>query len=246
MHENYSQGINGTTLHRWVIYTRHCDSNRIATPFIVEELWKKRFHLLQPVYTQFIEEMKHPDNWKKGDEDSFHHIYRPEFTFQDKKDSELSSFKEYYVMLYPDKNAYKQIYRCNYYGTVLREFRFIIMDGCRWYCPYPRIDLIPFVSKRYFYFLKTSDEMIVYHFVNREATCSYSPFDIMSQYIPFFFDQNERKTFNAWLQDKKELFDSACSDIKTQYFPFSDKSLVEDAIIGKAIVKMFNRFKSNQ
>ena len=60
------------------------------------------------------------------------------------------------------------------------------------------------------------------------------------------FDQNERKTFNAWLQDKKELFDSACSDIKTQYFPFSDKSLVEDAIIGKAIVKMFNRFKSNQ
>ena len=237
------------TLHKGIIYARTNDSttpiNGNANPFIIEELWKKRFHLQQPTYIQFIEEIKLPENWKKGNEDSFYHICRPEFTLQDKPEEHLSPFKEFYVMLYPDKNAYRKIFTCNYFGTVLREFYFITMDGGRWYCPQPRIALIPFVSKRYFYFLNTSDEMVLYHFLSREAMCSYSPLDILSQYIPFFENQNELSAFSDWLQDKKDVFERVCFGINPQQIPFKDDFFFEEAITGKAVVQMFNQFRIN-
>ena len=146
-------------------------------------------------------------------------------------------------MLFPDKNAYRKIFTCNYFGTVLREFNFITMDGGRWYCPQPRISLIPFVSKRYFYFLNTSDEMVLYHFLSREAMCSYSPLDILSQYIPFFSDQNELSSFCNWLQNKKYVFETMCFDIKPQQLLFRNESFFEELITGKTIVQMLILFR---
>ena len=219
----------------------------MANPYTVENLWKKRFHLLQPIYTQFIEEMKCPDNWEKGDGDSFsfHHIYRPEFTFQDKPEEQRTRFEEYYTWLFPDKSAYRNIFQCKYFGTVLREFYFISMDGGRWYCPYPKIDTLPFsfMEKRYFYFLITSDEMIIYNFLERGNMCSYDPFRRLSHYIPMFLDQNEQSAFNCWLQDKQERFETECSKIKPERSFFKRDSFAEDAIIGQAIVQMFNQFR---
>ncbi len=237
------------TLHKGIIYARTNDSttpiNGNANPFIIEELWKKRFHLQQPIYIQFIEEMKCQDKWEKGDGDafSFHHIYRPEFTFQDKPEEQITRFEEYYTWLFSDKNAYRNIFQCKYFGTILREFYFISMDGGRWHCPYPKTSLIPFDFKRYFYFLATSDEMIVYDFTKRENLCSYEPFRILSHYIPMFLDQNEQSAFNCWLKDKQERFETECSKIKPEKKCFKRDSFIEDAIIGKAIVNLFNEFR---
>ena len=119
------------------------------------------------------------------------------------------------------------------------------MDGGRWYCPYPKIDTLPFpfMEKRYFYFLITSDEMIIYNFLERGNMCSYDPFRRLSHYIPMFLDQNEQSAFNCWLQDKQERFETECSKIKPERSFFKRDSFAEDAIVGKAIVNLFNEFR---
>lgn len=242
------------TLRQGVIYVRTEDNstpfNKIANPFVIEELWKKRFHLLQPVLKQFISEMAMTDNWRLTEGEKYHSIYRPEFTFQYvEEDYQNTSFNEFYVKLFPDTNANRRIFSCNYFGTVLREVYTVSIDGGRWHIPYPKIASIGINKQRYFYFLEQSDDMVIYKFLNLSNTYHSEHYHTrLASYIPWFRNDNERLSFEQWLcnGNNQTLF---LSDYESNWQVESQFTIAHErneAATGRTIVKMLTTFRQMQ
>lgn len=242
------------TLRQGAIYVRTEDNStpfdKIANPFVIEELWKKRFHLLQPVLEQFISEMVITENWRLTEGEKYHSIYRPEFTFQYvEEDYPETSFNEFYVKLFPDINANRRIFTCNYFGTVLREVYTVSIDGGRWHIPYPKIARIRINNQRYFYFLKQSDDMVIYKFLNSNNTYYSEHYNTrLSSYIPCFRNDNERLSFEQWLcnGDNQTNFISDFNSTWQDESLFTIAQERNEAATGRTIVKMLTAFRQIQ
>ena len=238
--------INEKTLHKGIIYVRTEDNstpfNGIAKPLIIEELWKKRFNLLQPIYEQFIEEMTEIKNWDFGNSETYHNIYRPEFTFQYKQ-TDNNSYNEFFVQLFPNPNAHSRIYTCNFYGTILKEVFTVSIDGGRWCIPYPKIDTLSFNGHRYFYFLNNSDDMIFYRFLNSSMINADDYYRRFKEHVSCFENEDERKDFLLWIENNQTMFLE--ENKKNEMLPlvFCDKEFKSDAILGKSLVNLLNKFR---
>lgn len=242
------------TLRQGVIYVRTEDIStpfdKIANPFDIEELWKKRFHLLQPVLEQFISEMVITKNWQLTEGEKYHSIYRPEFTFQYvEEDYQNTSFNEFYVKLFLDINAKRRIFTCNYFGTVLREVYTVSLDGGRWTIPYPKIASLGINRQRYFYFIEQSDDMVIYKFLASSNTYnSKLYYTRLANYIPCFRNNNERLSFEQWLCNGNNQI-SFLSEFKSNWQEESLFTIPQErneAAMGRTIVKMLTAFRQIQ
>ena len=237
------------TLRQGVIYVRHGDNStgfgEIANPVAIEELWKKRFHLLLPIYNQFIEEMATPDNWDIIEGEMSYNIFRPEFTFRVKPTDFSNKFVEFYVKLFPDHNAYTMIYVCSYYATPIKEFYTISIDGGRWHIPYPKIGISPFIEQRYFYICENDDDKVIYNFLNSQN--SYSSADYLrrfTEYVPCFKTEEEHQNFEQWLRERPEIYNEERNkNEKSEKLSFGSSNLKTDAIICKSLVVLLNKYR---
>ena len=234
------------TLHKGIIYARSEDSSTsfggMANPYTIEQLWRKRFHLLQPLYSQFIEEMRLIDNWQSTEGEKYHNIYRPEFTFQYRDEEPPQTFDEFYVRLFPDTKAYRRVYTCNYYGTVLREVYIVSIDGGRWQIPYPHFSL--FCNQRYFYLIEESDDMVIYDFLNSQNTNNPNSYlQSLTKYVPLFIDETEHSTFEQWLQKHQDEFESEKSKLKSKCASHNDVYFKHEEALGERISNMLKQFR---
>lgn len=234
-------------LRKGVIYTRTNDCStgfdRIASPDIVEKLWKKRFHLLIPIYDQFLEEMKCVENWHTNNGEIFYNIYRPEFTFQSVSEEEPTQIKDYYVKGFQDPKAFRNIFLCKYFGTILQKFVLVSVDGSRCFFPMLKTRSIPFSIDCYFYLLKSSEEMVVCHFLNSFLSDSHAKYQTLSKYVPCFVNKEECDNFEHWLQNKKKVFESECATIKKGKAIAYRKRFTDSDIAGIVIARMFDKYK---
>lgn len=231
------------------IYTRTSDRNTAsdsnADPKNIELLWKKRFHLSQPVFSQFMKELQVFSNWESGEKGDYHNIYRPEFTLIPDWDDEDRKFKEFYVELYADQNAHRLIYDCKYYGTVLKRIYTVSIDGGRWYTPYPEISLIKNnYTLRYFYMCKDSYKITVLDFLTHDA--SYPEHrNLFFQYIPLFENENEKNRFERWIDLNFDFLTVTLKQQEIQKF-FSHEQLKNDAALGKTLVQLLDVFRRTE
>ncbi len=241
------------SLKRGRIYTRTGDRNTAsdsnADPKNIELLWKKRFHLSQPVLSQFIEEMRIHANWRLGDDGGYHNIYRPEFTFVPDWNDEDRRFNEFYVELYPDKNATRLIYDCKYFGTVLRRVYTVSIDGGRWCTPYPQMALIHNGGdRRYFYMFHDSADMIILRFLSKGRP--YKNFyheQRFFEHILLFKNQNEKLLFEYWLELKEAHFKKVLNREEQKPKPqFTHKQLETEYVFGKTLVYLLKTFRRTE
>ncbi len=236
------------TLRQGVIYVRTADNSTpfgdIANPFIIEQLWKKRFHLLQPVLRQFMEEMRITDNWQETEGEKYHNIYRPEFTFQFREEESPQAFNEFYVSLFQDQKAYGRTYTCNYYGTVLCEVYTVSIDGGRWQIPYPKITLLG-NHQRYFYLVQDSDDMVIYNFLNSHNTTNTPEryLRVLVEYVPLFVNETEHLSFEQWIQDHQDELELECSKNKIRNTNRGDNHFIHDKVVGRSISYLLQQFR---
>lgn len=243
------------SLKRGRIYTRTGDRNTAsdsnADPKNIELLWKKRFHLSQPVFSQFMKELQNPSNWEwTGEIDGcYHNTYRPEFTFAPDFNDSNRKFKEFYVELYPDKSASHTIYDCKYFGTVLKRVYTISMDGGKLCVPYPQTDLLKNNDTlRYFYMLEDSADMVVLHFLSHDSL--YKDFyheRIFFEHVLLFHNLNEKLFFEQWLELNNKFFEETLNEEKKKHIPaFTYESFKTEYVVGKTLVYLLKTFRRTE
>ena len=233
------------TLRQGVIYVRTGDNTtpfeRIANPLSVENLWKKRFHLLVPAKEQFIEAMAIPENWFMSD-DIYYDVYRPEFTLRPVQ--ELSPFTEYYVQLFPDREAYSLKYSCNCRDTSLFPIHTVLIDGARWQIPYPKVEIFNLSGQRYYYFYEESDFMISYKFFNRDCSDAPRYYKTLTEYVLCLKDENEHLEFKQWVQNNQSAFGAEYKKtVESLTLHFTSEQFQNEAIFGKTLVNMLCEFR---
>ena len=235
------------------IYTRTGDRNTAsdsnATALEIEQLWKKRFHLSQPVLEQFMKELGNHPNWQYTENDTYYNVYRPEFTLVPNWDSRDHSFREFYTELFPDQNSSSLPYECKYYGTYLKCLYIASLDGGRYHIPYPDVSNVKDIDNmRFFYMMEDSDKMKVLKFLTHFSLFDWSSYSgIFFSYIPLFKNWKERDAFKQWLEENYSLFVQRFDKVKkSKLRSFSCDLFQRDAIAGKVIIQLLGKFRGER
>ena len=71
-----------------------------------------------------IELLKDPQNWKQieDEENSYYHLYRPQFIFIQDENENLQDFHEPWVQEFINPKAYKTRFNLQYQSTKLKRF----------------------------------------------------------------------------------------------------------------------------
>ncbi|MGE4300947.1 MAG: ATP-binding protein [Victivallaceae bacterium] len=199
-----SAGIPTHVIARGIIYSRIGDKNTAwgenATPQQVEQLWRKRFYLTQPILRQFDQLLRQPDDWLQGDDMTIYHQYRSEFTLVHDEYDHGRSFHEFYTDLYADRQAYSHKYFCKYFGSTIKEFNTVSVDGGRLVIPYPKINSQSNpIQDRYYYFLQDSAEWYLLQLLyEKDNEMGDTQLEILYANIPVFKSTTEKALFTKW------------------------------------------------
>lgn len=121
------------------IYTRVCDTNtdidKGADINMIEYLWKKRFLLTRSPFEQLLKMLESKDEWKR-EEDTYFHVYRPEFTIRIELDEEDLKPEFYSYAMMNESTSYKNL-QVNYFGTKLYGSQVVVLDSGRYSTPIP-------------------------------------------------------------------------------------------------------------
>ena len=144
----------GKTIQAYHIYTRVMDNNtpinKSADICDVENLWKKRFGLLQTPLAQIKILLRKPEEWAEENGVYYHKTF-PQFTIaieheEDERGISKVGNRMFYHHLQSDTTAYYGTLKICHYNTQLYSCQTTDLDGHRMTAPCPKTAFIPYRS----------------------------------------------------------------------------------------------------
>lgn len=232
-----------------VIYSREKDRNtgwnEIASPLIVEKLWKKRFHLHEPIIEQMNNLLAHVDEWDNGPDNLLYHRYRPEFTICKKPYDEGNIYEEFFVEYMIDHKAFSHVYQLKYNESTLKDIYLLYLDGCRFITPYPKIGInhaIP--NSHYFYIVKGSEDWYLQSIFNKDSGDNHEFFQKMFyQHIILFASEAEKEDFYYWCDNNPQRMEDAKKGININR-DFKCESYKADAFATEVIKRLLEQYRA--
>lgn len=231
-----------------VVYSRVRDRNtgwgEIASPLTIERLWKKRFHLHEPIIKQIYNLLAHVDEWDNGPDNLLYHKYRPEFTISKKPSDERNIYEEFFVEYMIDCKAFSHVYQLKYNGNILKDIYILYLDACRFLTPYPESEIPHAISEnRYFYMVQDSADWSLQQILNKQSGGNH----IFSQkmffnHIVLYASEKEKDDFLAWCSRNPQLIKRTKKEIDINH-EFKYNSFKEDAFTTELMMKLLKQYR---
>lgn len=144
----------GKSVQAYHIYTRVMDNNtpinKNADIRDVENLWKKRFGLLQTPLEQIKILLRKPEEWAEENSVYYHRTF-PQFTISIEQEEDEHGISKvgnrmFYHHLQSDTTAYYGVLKICHYSTQLYSCQTTDLDGHRMTAPCPETAFIPYRS----------------------------------------------------------------------------------------------------
>ena len=235
-----------------VIYSREKDRNTawdaIASPLTSEKLWKKRFHLHEPIIEQIYHLLAYTNEWDAAPDNVLYHRYRPEFSISEKSSNEGTVYEEFFVEYMPDSRAFSHIYQLKYNENTLRDIYVLYLDGCRFITPYPKVEINHSISEsRYFYMVQNSIDWYLQLIFNKDSGYNHNfSQEIFFDHIVLFESEDEKNMFSDWCYIKQKIVKDSKSEIIIQH-TFERESFEKDAYsteLAKALLQKYRATKT--
>ncbi|WP_165867369.1 ATP-binding protein [Paenibacillus pinisoli] len=208
--------IQGRRVRANYIYTRvgdtNTDINKSTDINNVEYLWKKRFLLTRSPFEQVMKLLANKSEWKRN-EDTYYHVYNPEFTITISEDDETRTKSEFYAYSLTDSSTTYRNLSINYFGTQLYGDLIVFLDGGRYCTPTPEWGFLFFGEHRVNhdyalkYFTKDSPSYKLNKFLyddnNQEASFARRCF---FEVVLLFEDDFEKDSFFTYVEQYNEIF----------------------------------------
>lgn len=146
------------------IYVRYMDSNtpinKSAPLHQIEQLWKKRFRLLDKPIERAKFYLKDEKNWCQVPSDKRNDLFyefSPEYTIRKKEYDDSSECREFFMFHQANSKTIWGAVKIKYFGTIIEEYTFLALDGGRYFTIMP---------DKLFLHMQNEDETICcYHFI---------------------------------------------------------------------------------
>ena len=240
---------NKDTVRQGVIYSREKDRNTawgaIASPLTIEKLWKKRFHLHEPMIEQMRSLLVHVDEWDNGPDNLLYHRYRPGFTICEKPSDESNIYEEFYVEYMFDARAFSHIYQLKYYECILRNIYVLYLDGCRFITPYPKVEINHSISEnRYFYMVQNSMEWNLQQIFNKDSGGNHDlSQEIFLNHMVLFESEEEKNMFSDWCNINHEIVEESKGEIIIKHV-FEKESFAKDAYTTELVKTLLQKYRN--
>lgn len=222
----------------------------------IENLWKKRFHLLNSKL-DFIVNALNPVDWEYSDGKYFY-TKEPQYSIE---------FVDNGIFTNPDFYSFNMINSSTYFGTLyiryqnttLRNYQTAVLDGGRLEIITPQIyhfyrnefGLSPKYS--YSYYVENDYSFKVLNFLLdiTNSTESIFAFKKLKEVILFFKTIEEKKKFDKYLEANISLFEKELESLSNEYYEIDCKNIefVEiykiELNTGKALNKMLNEWRKS-
>ena len=242
---------NKNTVRQGVIYSREKDRNtaweRIASPLVIEKLWKKRFHLHEPIIEQINNLLAHVDEWDHGPNNLLFHRYRPEFTICEKPSDEGNLYEEFFVEYMIDRKVFSHVYQLKYNESILRDIYMLYLDGCRFITPYPEIGInraLP--NSRYFYMVKGSVDWHLQYIFNKDSGGNHEfSQEMFYKHIILFTSEAEKEGFHDWCNNNPQRMEDVKKAININR-DFKYESYRADAFTTEVIKMLLAQYRTEK
>lgn len=231
------RGNNGSAVHPGLIYCRRKDTNtskeKVATDKEIENLYKKRLHLDQDIFTQFkYLLMKDYALWNKcetiEDVTVIFHQLRPDFYIKiyPEETNNRSEFTAFSIQEIRPEIGYYKLQLC-YHNIAIKVFTLLALDEGRKWIVWPKFD----PNHCYYYEYTDSIEYFITLLLNHKSgECPYNS-------VVLYTDQSEKDTVDHRLNinfSEDEIINQA----KTYKNQFRNEKKVDDYEL-KEVVKRY-------
>ena len=241
----------GHCIRQGVIYSRMKDRNTgfndIASPWVIEKLWKKRFHLHEPIIEQLYKLLANYNEWDYGSDNILYHRYRPEFTIREKTNDLGTSYNEFFTELMPSPASYSHTYQLKYNESTLKDIYLLYLDGSRFITPYPQTEYSnSIVKNRYFYVIKNSPEWNIQCIFNKDSGGNHEfSQEMFLNNLVLYSSESEKDNFHDWCICNPALIETVKKEI-TINKKFNNKSFYEDAFTTKLMKELLKKYRNKE
>lgn len=184
----------------------------------IQNLWKKRFGLTKSQLEYIYDRLHNKLEWVENN-NVFYNIYHPEYTItitDDEKDLQ----PEFYAYTMINRSTFYEELSIKYQNTVLENYQLVVLDGGRLQIPIPEWGFICRdkygVNSKYSYkfYVCGDDRYRLFRFLydgkNSEQRFAFSR---LQEVVVFYYSEEERVTFEAYIEENPELLNEKIKDI---------------------------------
>lgn len=250
----------GKIVRAFHIYTRVVDNNtpinQSADIDDVEQLWKKRFGLLQTPLEQVKTLLNRPNEWQEENSCYYHSLF-PQYTIRIEWDADQDDYDcfeenpEFYHFCQIKQSAHYGVLKIYHYGTQMYSCQVTELDGFRlcipcpeWgYIDQPRYDL----SITYKYYLKSSLLyslllFLVYKYNSMNGGEADNAVNRLLKVVLLFEDEYAANYFKLCVIEKHDLYIDLYNKEKEPYIETDselvakqEKKRIRDSLVLKKI-----------
>lgn len=204
------------------IYTRIGDKNTPdngnADVTDIENLWQKKLGLTKPPIEYIYDRLHNKAEWTLSDY-GYYNVYRPEYTMEIlSTEDDLEA--EFYAYAMPNSNTSYEKLNIKYQSTILDSYQIVVLDGGRLQIPTPTWGYVchdnhGLHSKHcYKYYVCGSKRHRLLRFLydpqNGDHRYAFMHFQ---EVVVFFYSDEERLGFEAYIEEHQNLLSSKISEI---------------------------------
>ena len=214
--EDWTSGPKGRekTISCGNIYTRIVDSNtpinKTAENDTVEMLWRRRFHIDKTPLEKVAFYLHNIDDWSSDENgENYYYKYAPEYTISMEFDQEEFEYdNDFLCKMYIDHRAHYSTAYVKVYGSVIKQFYYVGLDGFRFVTIRPQAHIITTGDYKKSLFLtyidKDSTEYGLYNFIKHtQHQTDYQNYqrDQWFEHVIIFENEDERLQFIEYVKD---------------------------------------------
>lgn len=197
------------------IYSRLMDTNtpkdKSSDINVIEQLWRKRFHIDNPPIEKFRYYLSAPEDWVAiSDHDSaYFYKYAPEFTITCEKDD--CDGYEYYLFGQVNSRPSWWMVTLRYYQTAIDSFQGISLDGGRSFVIAPARYYNTLGIGFFAYYIHNDLRELLSEFYHKRETSEEYAYTTYMRSVVLFRSEYEYEDFGKYLSVNKNRFDELYS-----------------------------------